>query len=714
MNYFIYESTEERSPYEWATSIGKENQSVPIYPTTPLLGLKSFQYRGVHLKLAKLEIRNVRDLLFHLPKRYQDSRIITPIQELKENDKEIQTTQGFVLNCKLIYSKGGKYIVFAIIGDEKGNTVNAMWFNQAWLKSQLYENREIILYGKVKKDANNKNKLVMLNPQFEEVSHNAALGKLAPVYPLTAGVTQDWLRNKIKEILHSGVLNNWVNPIPQEILDSVGLYNLEKALQIIHEPTNQEEIVKAQYSLGFMEIFLLQLSAQRAREKRRKEKGAVINISKEDLKKLIVKLPWQMTTGQKTAVTEILKDMSLPGGMNRLLQGDVGSGKTVIAAIAAYVTSLSHYQTVIMAPTEILARQHYQTFQEILAPLGIENALLLGSTKKTERAKILDSLQQNNSLVLIGTHAVLSDAVQFSNLGLVVIDEQHRFGTLQRQKLRNKTKIIPNLLTMTATPIPRSLALSVYGDIQLSELKEMPAGRQTINTKLISAEKRDKAYQFVRSRIKQGEQAFVICPLIEENPMFEAKSVAKEFSYLQNEVFPDLKVEFLHGKMKAKEKEERMNKFINNEANILVSTSVVEVGVNIPNASIIIIEGAERFGLAQLHQFRGRVGRGNQAAYCILFQSENNKKESERLSVLEKYSSGFDVAEKDFLLRGPGDLLGKRQSGYPEIKTADFLKHELLEKIQKGISFYNLNRGNINSDVLEQILDEYLGVFDLI
>jgi ATP-dependent DNA helicase RecG len=455
---------------------------------------------------------------------------------------------------------------------------------------------------------------------------------------------------------------------------------LGEALRVLHAPTTPELVDRARDRIGFEELFLLQLAAQRARRRRLSADGVVVPYDPEVARAFAASLPFRLTDGQRLAAHAILTDISRPGPMNRLLQGDVGSGKTVVAAMAALMAHHGGFQTLVMAPTEILARQHHGTLDALLAPHGVSVRLLIGATPVRARREILAGVAAGHDTLLVGTHALTEDEVRPPALGLVVVDEQHRFGVAQRQRLRQKSAAMPNFLAMTATPIPRSLALTLYGDVNHSELREMPPGRTPVVTRVVRPEGRDAEYAFVRDQVAQGRQVFVICPLVEESDTLGVRSATSEHERLSTEVFPDLRVELLHGRMPSREKEERMGRFASGDADLLVTTSVVEVGVDVPNATIMLIEGAERFGLAQLHQFRGRVGRGAHASHCLLFQGSPDPAGRERLDAVARTRSGFDLAELDLRMRGPGDVIGLRQHGLPEMRVADLLDHALMER----------------------------------
>jgi ATP-dependent DNA helicase RecG len=492
------------------------------------------------------------------------------------------------------------------------------------------------------------------------------------------------------------------------------LVRIGAAIRQVHFPDDEESRVRAHERIAFEELFLLQLAAERARRRRLSSAGVSIPYDVEVARAFAASLPFRLTEGQRVAAHQVLTDMAGSGSMNRLLQGDVGSGKTVVAAMAALMARRGGFQTAVMAPTEILARQHQATLTEMLAPHDMAPRLLVGSTPARARREILEAMANGREPLLVGTHALIEDDVVFSEIGLVVVDEQHRFGVAQRQRLRRKGALMPNFLAMTATPIPRSLSLTLYGDVNVSELREMPPGRQPVATRVVPPYQRDEAYMFIREQVAQGRQAFVICPLIEENDKLGVRSATAEYERLRDDVFPDLRVELLHGRMASREKEERMARFARGDADLLVATSVIEVGVDVPNATIMVIEGAERFGLAQLHQFRGRVGRDQHRSYCILFQSSIDDEGSHRLETVASTHSGFDLAEADLRLRGAGDVAGLRQHGLPEMLAADLLDVAMLQRARRAAEQWLDRDPELTAyPPLHEAMNGYRAVFDL-
>jgi ATP-dependent DNA helicase RecG len=533
----------------------------------------------------------------------------------------------------------------------------------------------------------------MISPRYEKIYSEDLIHTqgLVPNYHLTADLTPKQIRFLIKSIINlAETVPDW---LPMEIRQGLGLLDLSQALRQIHFPKNRAEIAAASRRLGFAELFLRQLKAQKIKHELKSRQAPPIKFQEPKTRAFVSNLPFKLTDSQKRAAWEILKDLGQDAPMSRLLQGDVGSGKTIVAALAFLNIILNKQQAVLMAPTEILARQHFKTFSELFAASGFKIALMLGggknkknpNPKKTADVEIASD-PPNSADLIIGTHALIQSDVNFPHLALAVVDEQHRFGVVQRQKIldfNSRPERTPHFLSLTATPIPRSLALAIYGDLDLSVIKEMPRGRQPIITKIVSEEQRPAAYDFIRTQIRAGRQAFVICPLIDESDKLGVKSVKKEHEKLDQEIFPELKVGLLHGKLKPAEKEKIMAEFAAGEIQVLVATTVVEVGINVPNAAIMIIEGAERFGLAQLHQARGRVGRDKHQSYCFLFISQEantSTKTRERLNALTKYQDGPTLARIDLKLRGAGELYGEIQSGFPELQIASLFDYELIKK----------------------------------
>lgn len=672
-------------------------------------------------KLRKLGIKTLRDLLFHFPYRYDDFSKITPISKIKIG--ETQCIQGEILEIETTRTwKRKMFLTQAVLKDETG-AVKIVWFNQPYLINVLKKGDKVCLAGKLTLGDKG---LYFTNPAYEKIyfaEKSKTLihtGRLVPVYPETEGLSSRWLRFILRPVLIK-LWNEIEDPLPQKIKEKNGLLTLNKALWQIHFPDSLALAKAAQERLSFDELFFIELSVLKERMKINRQKGASIPINVELVKKLVNALPFKLTDAQKKCGWQILKDIERSRPMNRLLEGDVGSGKTVVAAMAILNTAKAHFQVAFMAPTEILAKQHFQEVSKLLQNFNLNVGLLTGKSDKfiskrlknqvieASRKKILEKTLEGEIDLLIGTHALIQDQVKFKNLALVILDEQHRFGVEQRARLIAKEKQknngkIPHLLSMTATPIPRTLALTIYGDLDLSLIDEMPKGRKKIITKVVSPANRSKAYEFIKKQVKSGRQVFVICPRIEPKnsdelkkipqslltqknkallSWAEVKAVKEEYEKLSQKIFPDLKVGMLHGKLSSKEKEKVMADFKKKKIQILVSTSVVEVGVDIPEATVMMIEGAERFGLAQLHQFRGRVGRSLYQSFCFLFTDSPAKKTRLRLKALVNCDNGFELSEKDLEIRGPGNILGTRQWGIPDLAMSALKDIFLVEKIRK-------------------------------
>ena len=680
-------------------------------PETPVERVAGIGTRYA-VKLRRLGILTVRDLLLHLPRRYEDTRDVRPLRLLQPSN-EPQTVRARVRDVRLRTSPVQKRDLVEATLEDDGAVAHAVWFHRSFA-ARVRSGDELVLSGKVRRDW--AGRLQLQSPTFEQArgaTDQRHVGLLAPVYPETDGVTSRFLRQRIEPLL--GVASRLPDPLPPAVLSAEDLLPLGEAVRQLHRPESMDLAGRARERLAFAELFLLQLAAQRARRRRLLGEGVVIPYDAEVARAFAAELPFQLTDGQRRAAHQILKDMEAGGPMNRLLQGDVGSGKTAVAAMAALMTERAGMQTLVMAPTEILARQHHRTLEALLAPHGVGVRLLVGGTSTRVRREVLAGLGGGVDPVVVGTHALIEDDVQPAALGLIVVDEQHRFGVEQRQGLRRKAERIPNFLAMTATPIPRSLTLTLYGDVDLSEIRELPPGRVPVTTRVVPPFEREQAYEFVREQLRAGRQAFVICPLIGESDKLQTTSAVAEHARLSADVFPSpWVVELLHGRMTSREKEERMARFASGEAHVLVSTSVVEVGVDVPNAAVMVIEGAERFGLAQLHQFRGRVGRGVHASWCLLFQGGIDADGRGRLQAVAETASGFELADLDLRLRGPGDVVGLRQHGLPEMQAADLLDHSLLQRAARAAAgWLDLDPEIETHPPLSEAMDRYRSVFDL-
>lgn len=637
------------------------------------LDFKIYEVSGVGLKvtkkLARLEIHSVKDLLYHFPRHYLDFSNL--IQIAKLNEGELATIHGQIWQLKTRRRRGGLFLTQAKIIDKTG-TASVTWFGKPYLGQILKTGDEIFISGKV---TIFEGKISFTNPEFEKGNKKIHTRRLIPIYPETEGLSSKWLRTKISSLLLD-LKGKIAENLPKEVLKRQKLPEREKAFVNIHFPKSQDEAQEARERFAFEELFFIEFENLFKRQKWAKEKKATSLILPKNLKNKFEKnLPFTLTLSQKRVINEVLDDLSKKKAALRLISGDVGSGKTVVAAFAALAAATSLKKTIIAAPTEILTFQHHKTLSKLLSPFKISISLYTRSHKGSD------------AQVIVGTHALIHKKKPFENVGLVIIDEQHRFGVRERAKITKQfveNGIYPHYLTMTATPIPRSLALIIWGDVDLSLIDELPKGRKTPKTYIVPKEKRTGAYQFLRAKIDEGRQAFIICPFVSESETFETvKAATSEFERLKKDVFPDLKLGLVHGKLKSKEKEEVIDKFSKKKLDILVATPIVEVGIDIPNATVMIIEGAERFGLAQLHQLRGRIARSTHEAFCFLFSETGGAEAKKRLVALKKIDSGFKLAEIDLKLRGPGEVYGTKQHGFPQLKIADLTNLELIEKVRK-------------------------------
>lgn len=654
-------------------------------------------------KLNKLGIYTVQDLMLYFPKKHIDYSSRTLIRDLKEG--ETTTVFGYIKSVSAFNTQKKLSVVKVTVADESGRLDLSFFqaksnrFMLERTKSQFPINAGIMLSGKVKRNNYDGKRTfdkptysIMTGEFLEDKNSNLNIARIVPIYTVCEDLSIKVLRRAIFNAIQK-YKDEIENVIPDFMREKIGLLDKKTAVEQIHFPESQELLEQARFSLIFEELFLIQLKMVRIREQNSHNHSALALKIKEKglVKEFIDNLPFELTGAQKKAVNEILNDLNSDVPMARLLQGDVGSGKTVVATIMLLAGVENGYQGALMAPTEILAQQHYNNLQQWLSPMGISVGLFLGSQGKKIREKFRTDLRNGQMNIAIGTHALIQEDVDFNNLGAIVVDEQHRFGVKQRNVLKKKSQN-PQILTMTATPIPRTLALTVHGDLDLTIIDELPKGRKPIKTSLVTSHR--GVYELIQSEIDAGRQAYVVYPLIEESETLSAKAATIEAERLQKEVFPQYKIGLLHGKLKNDEKEQVMKDFKDKKYDILVSTTVVEVGVDVPNATVMLIENAERFGLSQLHQLRGRVGRNSLQSYCILHTSTKSQETRERLNIMTQTNDGFVIAEKDLQLRGPGEFLGTRQSGLPDLIISDIVRDaKILEMARnEAIDFVKTNK----------------------
>ncbi len=628
-------------------------------------------------KLNRLGIYTIKDLLYYFPRQFEDRSIIKKIAQLEDEEKV--TVKALITNIESYTPKKGMTITRIDVKDDTG-FAKLTFFNREYIKNTFRVGDSILAFGKVKKNG----RFVELNScELEYLSSSPKnIGKLMPVYPLSYGITNKDIMNTIRMVFENKDIRI-PEYMPEHLMKKYRLCGIEYAIKNIHFPKDKESLKVALYRLIFEELLVLQLGLFMYKGGGSGKKGIVFKRDSR-LDDVLESLPFKLTKAQNRALNEIIDDMCSEKVMNRLVQGDVGSGKTVVALLALAECVFNGYQGALMAPTEILAQQHYESFTETFEDIGINVELLTGSVTKKQKEGILQRVKDGEVDILIGTHALIEDNVEFENIGLVITDEQHRFGVRQRGKLSSKG-VSPDILVMTATPIPRTLALILYGDLDISIIDELPPGRQPIETIAVEKKKRDKVYNsLVRREVDKGRQVYIVCPLVEESETLDITSATETAEEIKRDFFPDLRVGLLHGKMKPSEKDAIMTAFKNHELDILVSTTVIEVGVNVPNSTLMIIENAERFGLAQLHQLRGRVGRGKHQSYCVLIYGSNSEVCRKRMDIMEETNDGFKISEKDLEIRGPGEFFGTMQHGVPELKIANLFKHmKILKTVQQ-------------------------------
>ncbi len=640
--------------------------------------------KGVGPKLAdllhKLGLNTVYDVLRYFPRRYEDRSHLPPLSTLRPG--QFVTVRGRISHLDSRPISGGRVVIKAILSDGKSG-IQLTWFNQPWVRRKLegYQG-EVIAYGQVKEGSS---WLEIASPEYELVDEDQAEGfaRITPVYGLSEGVNQSLVRKAVASALEH-YAHFLVDPLPATLKRRYELADLEWSIRQIHHPDSEENRLKARRRLVFEEFFYHQVGLAMRRAAVHAEVGNAFQVP-DDMPELMARmLPFTLTGAQDRVIHEIFEDLQRPEPMNRLVQGDVGSGKTAVAACAMLAVVHAGFQAAMMAPTEILAEQHAVNLRTMLAPMGIDVVLLVGKLTAAQKQKAYTLVASGKAPVAVGTHALIQEGVEFAKLGLAVVDEQHRFGVIQRLALREKGFGNPDVLVMTATPIPRTMTMALYGDLDLSVIDELPPGRQPVKTRWRSAADRGSVYEGVRALIQEGRQAYFVCPMVSESEKMQAQAAEDLHYRLTHEVYPDLRVGLLHGQMKSKDKEAVMELFRQHALDILVSTTVIEVGVDVPNASVMVVEDANRFGLSQLHQLRGRVGRGGHQSFCILIADTKSEEGMKRMEIMTRTNDGFEIAEEDLRLRGPGDIAGTRQSGNLDFRIADLVQDGRMMEEARG------------------------------